>query len=673
MSARADPTPAPPAPSKSRVLALAGRPNTGKTTLFNALTGLNTPVANFHWTTVEQASGVMECPGRAPVEIVDLPGTFSLLPASIDEKVALEFLLVAAQEGDLRVLCLSEASNLANDLTFALGLKDCGFQVFLALNMIDEAAENGLKPDIAALESRLGLRVFGISARNGDGMDALRDFLSEGAFAAGERTPETTLLLPGQAELAAVQRRAQAKADSAATAALGESRGRVLPVLARTISIDRKLFHPILGPVILGAILFLVFQSLFSWAAPVQDGLESAGAALSGWLRPNLPPLLGSLVCDGVLAGITAVIVFLPQIVILFTMIGLLEASGYLPRAGAMLDRLLRPFGLDGKVFLPFLSSFACAIPGVLAARTIPDERRRITAVLLSPLMTCSARIPVYTLLITAFIPESTRLLGLHARAVALSGLYVFGGAVALALALALKASPLYQAPSAPVTVLPPYRVPKPADLVRYVWTRAGHFITRAGKVIFALSLLLWAAANFPKSRETRELEARIAAVEAAPGADASLLSHLRGRRAAAAIEGSSLGRFGKIIEPVFAPIGYDWRLSIAVLSSLAAREVFVGTLGTIYALDPGEEGAEKGLLEALRTAKGPDGLPRYTAATAVSLLIFFAIAMQCVSTIATVRRETGGWGWPAAQFAVFFVLAYGLAWTGYRLTGLLL
>lgn len=661
-----------PVPGRPRVVALAGRPNTGKTTLFNALTGLDQRVANFPGTTVEQASGSLESSGPS-VEIVDLPGTFSVLPASTDERVALDFLHAAAKAGELRVLCVSEASNLGLDLAFALALRECGFPVSLAVNMIDEAAENGLRLDAPALEASVGFPVFAVSARSGEGLERLKRYLSEEALPPSGNNPEPVVLVPSPAALAALQQKAQIQADAAALAALKGSLGRLLPVLARTIAIDRRLFHPLLGPLVLAAILFLVFQSLFSWAAPLQDAIESLGTGLSAALRPRLPPLLGSLACDGILAGILAVVVFLPQIAILFTLIGLLEASGYLPRAGAMVDRLLRPFGLDGKVFLPFLSSFACAIPGVMAARTISDERRRLTAVFLSPLMTCSARIPVYTLLIAAFIPPSLRIFGLNGQAVFLAGLYLLGVAVALALALALKTSPLYQVPRAPITVLPPYRLPKARDLARYVWTRCGHFVKRAGRVIFILSLALWAAANFPKNSETRALETRIAVLEAAPSADPAAMVELRGRRAAAAIEGSLLGRFGRLVEPVFSPIGYDWRLSIAVLSSLAAREVFVGTLGTIYALDPGQGGGDQGLISALRRARKPDGSPRYTAATAVSLLLFFAVAMQCISTIAVVRRETGSWRWPAAQFSCFFALAYSLAWAGYRLTSLVL
>ncbi|MDE2238288.1 MAG: ferrous iron transporter B, partial [Elusimicrobia bacterium] len=306
---------------------------------------------------------------------------------------------------------------------------------------------------------------------------------------------------------------------------------------------------------------------------------------------------------------------------------------GYLPRAGAMVDRALRPFGLDGKVFIPFLSSFACAIPGVMAARTIPNEKRRLTAVLLCPLMTCSARLPVYALIIAAFVSPAFRPLGLDGRAVVMGGLYVFGVLTALLIALALRWTSLYEAQPMPVTVLPPYRLPKPSELARYVWTRCWHFISRAGRVIFMLSLLLWALGSFPR----------------AP----------KGSAPSVQIEQSLLGRAGRLVEPVFRPIGYDWKISVGVLSSLAAREVFVGTMGSLTAMSGRAATTE----ELARTLQRDYGLP-----TAVSLLLFFAVALQCVSTIAIVRRETGGWKWPAIQFSALFVIAYALSFAAVHL-----
>jgi ferrous iron transport protein B len=600
------------------IIALVGRPNTGKTTLFNALTGLRQRVANFPGCTVEKASGSMEHQG-VDHEVIDLPGTFSLAAQTPDEAVSFDF-LSQADPGVLKVLCVLEASNLRGDLPLALSLAACGYPVGLIVNMVDEAALNGVSIDAPRLASETGLPVALISARARQGLERVRE------IAASLSTSETPLNLstaPRRA-LRDIEEREARRAQEICSRAVRRGSG-LLETVRRSIDWDRKLFHPVLGPLVLSAIMILVFHSLFTWATPLMDLIEAGFGSLSDFLRARVPnALLASLLCDGVLAGLSAVAVFVPQIAILFTLIGFLEQSGYLPRAGAMVDRALRPFGLDGKVFIPFLSSFACAIPGVMAARTIPNEKRRLVAVLLTPLMTCSARLPVYTLLIAAFFaPE--------ARPWIMTGLYAFGIVAALLLALALRATPLADDSPSSVTVLPPYRFPRLPELAHYVWTRVSHFLLRAGKVIFVLSLALWALGSFPRAPE--------------------------GSSPAQQVEISVLGRAGRAVEPLFAPLGFDWRISIGVFSSFAAREVFVGTMGTLFAL----EGRDGELAQALRK--------EYGAPTGVALLIFFAVALQCVSTIAIVRRETGGWKWPALQFAAYFILAYGLAWAGYRLS----
>lgn len=654
------------------LVALAGRPNTGKTTLFNALTGLRQRVANFAGCTVEKAVGILERE-EASLEIVDLPGTFSILPSSSDEEVALRFLGEAAADGaDLRVLCLAEASNLQNDLALALSLQDCGLRVGLVVNMMDEAALNGIELDGEILEAEIGMPVHLACAREGKGIKAISNALARPA--AGGRGPQFDLRRASRQTLLAVHESAVARARAAASRALRLPRKALLPTIARSIRIDRWLFDPLAGPLILAAAMFSVFQALFALGAPLRDAIAGDLASLSAALRPTIPSeLLASLVCDGIIAGVSAVATFIPQIAILFALIGLLEQSGYLPRAGAMVDRALRPFGLDGRVFIPFLSSFACAIPGVMATRTIGSEKRRLVAILLSPLMTCSARIPVYTLIIAAFVPDSWRVLGFNGQGVVMAAMYALGIAAALALALVLRRTPLYEAHPSPVTVLPPYRLPSAQELGRYVWLRCWHFLSKAGKVIFVVSLVLWALASFPRSEEAgAALRAEIVELGArqdrSPEAEGRL-SELQGRLGAVQIENSLLGRLGRGVEPVFAPVGFDWKVSIAVISSLAAREVFVGTLGTLFALS-GEARPSEGLIEALRGAKTPEGRPRYGLPTAVSLLLFFAIALQCVSTIVIVRRETGSWKWPALQFSAFFAIAYALAYAGYHLTG---
>jgi len=657
----------------SRVIALAGRPNTGKTTLFNALTGLRQRTANFAGCTVEKATGTMTLQG-GEVEIVDLPGTFSLLPQTADEVVAFRFLAECAESGsDLLVLCVAEASNLENDLVLPAGLKAAGYPVALAVNMIDEAHLNGIKLDATELASRLGMKAALVSARTGEGLSSLDALLSPPALRPDLSEALDFRRVPKK-RLHELQDDAVSAAGSATRASVIWPHRAMLPTVARSIRIDRVLLHPLAGPLILAATMFAVFQALFVGAAPVMDLLSDGLGLLASALRARLPEgALSSLLCDGVIPGISAVVVFVPQIAILFTMIGFLEQSGYLPRAGAMIDRGLRPFGLDGRVFIPFLSGFACAIPGVMAARTIPSEKRRIVTILLTPLMTCSARIPVYTLLITAFVPTAFRPLGFNGQGVVMAGMYLFGVVIALLLAVALKFSSLHEVHPSPALILPPYRVPSARELARYVWARCWHFLSRAGQVIFTLSLILWALAAFPRDAALlAPIETELAAARAASPVNADGERVLVGRLAAARIEGSVLGRTGRAIEPLFSPLGWDWRLSVASLSALAAREVFVGTLGTIYALG-GESNASDGLIQALRDARKPDGSLRYGLPAAVSLLIFFAIALQCVSTIVAVRRETNSWKIPALQFSFLFGLAYALAFIGYRVTAALI
>ena len=627
-----------------RIIALAGRPNTGKTTLFNALTGMRQRIANFAGCTVEKAVGTAVLQGEA-CEIVDLPGTHSLLPHTEDEHVSFRFLSeCSGPDVDLTVLCVAEASNLTNDLALAVGLRDAGYPVALVVNMVDEARHNGVRIDSVRLSTLLRMPVLLTAARSKEGLDKIEDFLSRGPGT--QRRQALDFRHVSRLKLRELQEHAAHEAERAASACVSRPASHRLATIARSIKIDRVLFHPIAGLLVLAAVMFLIFQALFTISHPIMDFLSSTLASLTGLLRARLPEgALSSFLCDGALPGISAVVVFVPQIAILFTLIGALEQSGYLPRAGATVDRALRPFGLDGKVFIPFLSSFACAIPGIMAARTIASERRRLVAILLSPLMTCSARLPVYSLIISSFVPESFRPGGFNGRGVVMAGMYLFGVVMALILAFALKWTSLHDADPVPATVLPPYRRPRFKELARYVRFRVWHFLSRAGGTIFVVSLLLWALASFPKTD----------------------LGGLSPEAAASAqIQNSVLGRLGRGIEPVFRPLGWDWKVSVAVLSSMAAREVFVGTLGSIYAMGSETHGSE-GLSRALREAKKTDGSPLYGVPMAAGLLIFFAIALQCVSSIAVVRRETGSWKWPAAQFTAFFVIAYALSFASVR------
>lgn len=658
------------------IVAIAGRPNTGKTTLFNALTGLSQRVANFAGCTVERAIGNLE-KGDESVEIVDLPGTHSLAATSQDEVIAFRFLEETARDENskehLHVLCVSEASNLSGDLSLAVALRNRGYAVSVVINMMDEAKKNGIQIDLKKLSDELRVPVFPASARYGQGVPEIKSFIESLKAVAA-----TSLSMSAQRVLSVKEEQETAfrEVEESLNRAVRFPDGGLLSTVSRSMRIDRWLFHPLIGPLILTVTLFLVFESLFALGRPLSDRLSYFFSYFSDILRGVIPgSFLSSLVCDGILAGISAVATFIPQIAILFILIGFLEQSGYLPRAGAMLDRAFRPFGLDGKVFIPFLSSFACAIPGIMAARTIANEKRRLAAILLCPLMTCSARIPVYTLIIAAFVPGSLHFFGLSVQALVMAGMYALGILVALLFALVLKSGVSKEDAPSPLTVLPPYRLPHLREMLIYVWVRSSHFLRKAGRVIFTVSLALWVLASFPKNPESLPLKNEIAQLRLAQNSSPdtkSLISSLEIKAEALDSESSLLSRLGKMIEPIFKPIGYDWRVSVAVIASLTAREVFVGTLGTLFAVS-GDTEPSRGLVQALRDARTPQGLPAYGLPTAVSLLIFFAIALQCISTVIIVRRETGGWKWPIFQFSSFFVVAYSLSWVGFHLTSWLI
>ena len=657
------------------VVAIAGRPNTGKTTLFNSLTGLSQRVANFAGCTVDSAVGNLK-DGDDSLEIVDLPGAYSLRPISQDEKIAFQFLEESSGDENLKghffVLCVAEASNLARDITLAQALKERGYSVGVVINMMDEARHNGIEINVSGLSQELGFPIFPASARYGEGIPEIHSFIAS----LSEKSDLSLIVGQSFASIDEEEKNSRSLVEAALSKTVSLPDGEILSTVERSIKIDRKLFHPVLGPLILVATLFLVFESLFSLGRPLSDALGLWFSAGTEWLRGQIPgSFLSSLVCDGILAGVSAVATFIPQIAILFTLIGFLEQSGYLPRAGVMLDRAFRPFGLDGKVFVPFLSSFACAIPGVMAARTIADEKKRLAAIFLCPLMTCSARIPVYTLIIAAFVPASLKILGLNAQALVMAGLYGFGIVAALLFALVLKLGQAEDHFTVPLTVLPPYRFPHLREMAIYVWLRSSHFLIKAGRVIFTISLIIWALASFPQNPQSAPIKAEISNIRSSrvlsEGSKAKL-AELQFQAQSLDLESSLLSHIGKLIEPVFKPIGYDWRVSVAVIASLSAREVFVGTLGTLFSVS-GEAEPSRGLIDSLRNARNAAGQPAYSLATAVSLLIFFAIALQCLSTFIVVGRETGGWKWPLIQFSSFFVVAYSLSWTGFHLTSYLM
>ncbi len=607
-----------------RVVGLVGPPNSGKSTLFNRLTGLRQKVANYPGVTVEERRGRARLDGDTEVVLVDLPGVYSLNPRSEDERVTRDVLAgeMVGQPKPDAILLILDSTNLKRHLVLAAPVLALGLPTLVVLNMADELESRGGSVDPAALAEQLGAPVALVSAAKGEGIETVHDFL-KGAFGVPR-----ALDLPTLADIPKCRQWAVRMGDEAGYAAPAP------PLWTRRL--DAVFLHPVAGPLIFLVVVVAVFQMIFSAARPLMDLVDAAVRASGSWVGALLPNgALRSLVVEGVWGGVGSVLVFLPQILILFLFIGLLEDSGYLARAALIADRTMRKAGLQGKSFLPLLSAYACAVPAVLAARTIENKRDRIATILIAPFMTCSARLPVYTLIIAAFLPERP-ILGpfLGTRAAAMLGLYVLGFLAAFGTARLLKSSVLRSDGSPFLLEMPPYRRPTLRQVALRMVDRSKIFLRRAGTVILGVAIVLWVLAHLPLSA------GRIPE-----------------------IGNSVAGTLGRALEPLVRPLGFDWRIAIGLVTSLAAREVIVGTLGTLYGMDAAAGTA--GLQAALRHDLTPGG--------AVALLVFFAFAMQCLSTVAVVRRETGGWKWPAIQFAYMGLLAYSGAFVANRVVTLLM
>ncbi len=609
-------------------IALVGNPNCGKTALFNLLTGARQKVANYAGVTVERKVGQAHLRNGHSVTVVDLPGAYSLTPATPDEQVTLE-VIEGRRPGEAApdaIVAVVDATNLRMNLRLVLELQGLGRPMLVALNMADLARSQGLEIDVAALAAELGCPVVETVAVQHDGHAKLLAQLEQqlGAVAPAQvrrsPPPETRSLTELQAEVRRIL----------AIVAPGASRSQRF----HHHRIDALVMHPVWGLVILGAVLFLIFQAVFSWANLPMDAIKAAMGAAGAWTTAHLADgPLRSLLVDGVIAGAGSVLVFLPQILILFFFILLLEDSGYLPRAAFLLDNLMGKVGLSGRAFIPLLSSFACAIPGIMATRTIANRHDRLATIMVAPLMTCSARLPVYALLIGAFVPQ--RSIGvLDLRGLTLFALYVAGVASAMGVAWLMKRVWMNSHYQPLMLELPPYRLPGLRNLVLGLWERTRIFLRRVGGIIFALTVMLWFLASYP-----------------APPAGAT----------GAAIQYSLAGGFGHALEPLFAPIGFNWQISIALVPGMAAREVVVGALGTVYALSAHGD--------AMADALAPVIAQGWSIATAYSLLAWYVFAPQCLSTLAVVRRETNSWFYPLAMTLYLFVLAYGAAFATYRLT----
>ena len=623
--ATASPPPQP-VPLKRRTVALVGPPNCGKTTLFNRLTGLRQKVANFPGVTVEQHVGRALSTGDREVFLIDLPGTYSVQARSEDEQVTVDVLTgqMPGVERPDAVLLVLDATNLSRNLVLAAQVLQLGLPTLVVLNMIDELRARGGTVDPAELSRQLGAPVAATSAARGEGLDKVSRFL-DGSTATAH-PPKPLMQLPVLQDVPKCRQWASKVGSEASYQAPLPSKW--------TQRLDGIFLHPLWGPLIFFVVVLAVFQTIFTGAEPLMEGIESLIASSGEALGTALPEgVFRSLIVDGIWNGVGSVIVFLPQILLLFLFIGVLEDSGYLARAALIADRTMRRAGLQGKSFIPLLSAYACAVPAILATRTIESKRDRIATILIAPFMTCSARLPVYALLIAAFIPEA-QVLGpfLGSRAVALLGLYLLGFAAAFGTAHLLKSSVLESKGAPFLMEMPPYRWPTIQSIVLRLMDRAKVFLRRAGTVILAVTVVLWALASLPLENG-----------------------------APPPIERSLVGTVGRTVEPLIQPLGFNWKIGVGLITSFAAREVIVGTLGTLYGMEGSSQSAE--LQEALRRD--------LTLGGAVALLVFFAFAMQCFSTIAVVRRETGGWKWPAIQFAYMTAVAYLSGLAAYHLVNL--
>jgi len=615
----------PPRPPGERpiIVAIVGPPNSGKSTLFNRLTGLRQKVANFPGVTVEHRMGKAKLKSHQEVFLVDLPGVYSLVPRAEDEQVTHDVLTGARPDFPKpdAVILILDVTNLGRNLVLAAPILSLGLPTLVLLNMADDLAQRGGKVNVAALSSELKSPVALISAAKGTGIDSIQQFLL--GTAARLNAPPTRIELPVLQDVPTCRQWAANLGKRASY------RPPAPPIWTRRL--DAVFLHPVAGPLIFAAILVAVFQSIFSWATPVMNFLSASVESSGVWMKHVLPDSpFSSLLIDGVWKGVGSVLVFLPQILLLFFFIGILEDSGYLARAALIADRTMAKFGLQGKSFIPLLSAYACAVPAVMATRVIENKRDRIATMLIAPLMTCSARLPVYILLIAAFIPN-IKVLGdfLSLPTATMLGLYVLGFAAAILTARALKSTILKSKNTSFVLEMPPYRWPTLQSLSLRLVDRAKVFLRRAGTVILAVSVLLWILAHLP-------LE----------GGKIPTLDH------------SFAASIGKAIEPLIKPLGFNWKIGIGLISSLIAREVMVSTLGTIYGIQGDEHSA--GLQAALHHDLSTAG--------AIALLIFFAFAMQCFSTLAVVKRETGGWRWPAFQFSYMLAMAYSGSWLAYHI-----
>jgi ferrous iron transport protein B len=694
-------------------IALVGNPNTGKSTIFNGLTGLRQKIANYPGVTVERKVGFTDIDGQS-YRIIDLPGTYSLNYKKIDERITYQTLIGEYEHEEVPdvVMIVVDSSNLDRNLFLATQVMDLGLPTMLVLNMGDVAKERGIEIDPQAIEENLGIPVFAVSAKFKQDIGTIKKAIAEQKYA----KPEPLLWAPGknlriatdvlinkwlkpstqlperahiiealrlisdnqieEAFYACENKEFGQKVIDEARFLIENEGGNAIAaeVLYRydfinectkdsvsqededkkSISdrIDEVVTHKVFGPIIFVFVLLVMFQSIFTWATPFMDLIELVFIKTGSWLTATLPSgVLSSLLVDGVIAGLGGVVVFLPQILFLFFFIYVLEGTGYMARAAFVMDGFMTKVGLHGRSVVPLMSGFACAIPGIMATRNIENWRDRILTIMVLPFMACSARLPVYALLIAAFIPKTTILGFFDLQGITFFGLYLFGIVMAIVAALVMNQF-FPKSDSSPfIMELPSYKMPKWSAVFHNTFERGTIFVKEAGKIIIAISIVLWFLASYPKVEVPSHITTGTTVTEASfnPQQDADAYQ----------LKNSYAGKFGHFIEPVIKPLGFDWKIGIALITSFAAREVMVGTLNTIYSIkESGGEGLT--LKQKIINDKDPEtGKPIYTTATAISLMIFFALAMQCMSTIAIVRRETNSWKWPSAMFLYMTGLAY--------------
>jgi ferrous iron transport protein B len=695
---------------KRQRIALVGNPNSGKSSLFNQLTGLKQKIGNFPGVTVEKRSGSTLLPDSSTAEVIDLPGVYSIYPRSLDEQIVAEILLdhrsVSTPD---KIVVIADATNLKRGLLLLSQIVDIGLPTILALNMMDLVAKAGISYDIKTLSSRLGIPVIPINARMGIGLEELKkamskplqapakpifkiweeakkpvkdlretlgvdndyeayqfleqpkslNFLSKDHRKVVDEIRDRSQFFPGKFQGAETIQRYSFIQDL-----LNEVTLRQTDFSWKNYSrkIDGVLTHKVWGYVLFFAILFLIFQSIFAWATVPMDMIDTLFAGISRYLHSSLPDgPLSSLLADGIVPGIGGIIIFVPQIAILFAFISILEESGYMARVVFLMDKLMRKFGLNGKSVVPLMSGVACAIPAIMATRTIDNWKERTITIFVTPLMSCSARLPVFTILIALIVPEQKVLGFFNLQGIALMGLYLLGFVAALGSAWVMKQIIRVKERSFLIMELPTYRVPRWSNVGYTIVEKTKAFVMEAGKIIMAISIILWVLASYgPGDKVSNARQYVLAENHEVPLTG----KKLEDRVAAYKLENSYAGRLGKALEPVIQPLGYDWKIGIALVTSFAAREVFVGTMATIYSI--GSSGGEDDATIKTRMKEeiNPQtGGPRFTPAVGFSLLVFYTFAMQCMSTLAVVYRETKGWKWPLLQLCYMTGLAYFSAW----------